>query len=227
MLERSEALDRLLSPARVAIVGAPNVGKSTLANALLGRPMSITSEQAGTTRDWVDAVAVIAVKPEAGSQKREVAAPVVLVDTAGVRETGDALEVESIARTHVQARGAKVVMVVLDATRGVGEAEKELLAAYEDAARVVAINKMDLAGMGGAGATAQEVRGAARVSALEGTGLGELMGAVLEKLGLGELGEDEPWAFTMRQKRLLRRAAECGSREEAAGLTRELIGEKR
>ena len=125
---------------RVAIMGPPNAGKSTLANALLGRAVSITSEQAGTTRDWVDAQAVLV----AGDGALAVHVPVVLVDTAGVRNTPDELERESIRRAHHQAAAADVLVLLLDGTRAVSAEETELLERYDRA--VVAVNKMDVPG---------------------------------------------------------------------------------
>jgi tRNA modification GTPase len=78
----------------VAILGAPNVGKSTLLNTLAGREAAITSEYAGTTRD------VIEVRMDLGGL------PVVLLDTAGLRETGDAVESIGIARARARARAS-------------------------------------------------------------------------------------------------------------------------
>jgi tRNA modification GTPase len=199
VLRRSERLRLLLDPARVAIIGAPNVGKSTLANALLGRTASITSDIAGTTRDWVESQCVFVWKPEARSQEPEVQVPVVLVDTAGVRETGDAIERVAIERTHEQVRGADAVVVVLDGSRPTTAAEMALVESYghEQIPRVVVANKADLASQG------DMSPGAVRVSALHSDGLDRLMRVVLQKLDLLEVDIVEPFAFTPRQRALL------------------------
>ena len=81
------SLDHLLHPPRVAIVGAPNVGKSTLANQLFAQERSITADLPGTTRDWVGEIANID------------GLAVTLVDTPGVRDTADAIEREAIDRS--------------------------------------------------------------------------------------------------------------------------------
>jgi tRNA U34 5-carboxymethylaminomethyl modifying GTPase MnmE/TrmE len=91
MLVRQNTLRHLTIPPRVAIVGPPNAGKSTLANILIGRRRSITSDQPGTTRDWIDTAAQIG--------RSDMLIPVVLVDTAGVRSAVS--EAASTARVGV------------------------------------------------------------------------------------------------------------------------------
>ena len=86
---------------QVAIVGVPNAGKSTLLNALVGRDVAITSPQAGTTRDIVEAQAVIA------------GLPVTFSDTAGLRESDDAIEAEGVRRARARAEDAHLVVHVV------------------------------------------------------------------------------------------------------------------
>src|SRR5687767_4568879 len=84
----------LLHPPRVAIVGVPNVGKSTLANQLFAQERSITADVAGTTRDWVGEIANVD------------GLAVMLVDTPGVRETADDIERKAIEGSAGQVRAA-------------------------------------------------------------------------------------------------------------------------
>ena len=86
---------------QVAIIGVPNAGKSTLLNALVGRDVAITSPQAGTTRDIVEAQAVIA------------GLPVTFSDTAGLRESEDAIEAEGVRRAIARAEDAHLVVHVV------------------------------------------------------------------------------------------------------------------
>ena len=86
---------------QVAIVGVPNAGKSTLLNALIGRDVAITSPQAGTTRDIVEAQAVIA------------GLPVTFSDTAGLRDSEDAIEAEGVRRARARAEDAHLVVHVV------------------------------------------------------------------------------------------------------------------
>jgi tRNA modification GTPase len=227
LLERSATLRRMLQPARVGIIGAPNAGKSTLANALLGRPLSIAGATPGTTRDWVDALCVFTAKTPAGGDSAEnVLVPVVLVDTAGVRVTADPIEAESIARTHAQAAAADVVIAVVDATAPL---ETDRLRALDAATEhlVVAINKVDMTEAAAGGARSQMLppgRPVVHISALQHTHLDQLMEAVLGVLELADVEPDAPMVFTHRQDLLLRQAMTADRTGMRQALT-ELLGE--
>ncbi len=127
-----------------AITGAPNVGKSSLINALAGRDVAIVSALPGTTRDALEARVVLG------------GVPVTLVDTAGLRDTADPIEAEGVRRARLRAEEADLVVAVI-------EAGEPLPAS---GAGLVVANKVDL------GQTAPE--GALTVSALTGQGLDAL-----------------------------------------------------
>jgi tRNA modification GTPase len=114
----------------VAIVGPPNVGKSSLLNALAKRDVAITSAIAGTTRD------VIEVRLDLKGY------PVIVADTAGLREARDSIEAEGVRRARARAEKADLVVVVLDISHP--EEAAELGDLVKDAA-VVVLNKADLA----------------------------------------------------------------------------------
>lgn len=120
--------ERLRAGVQVAILGAPNVGKSSLLNALARRDAAIVSERAGTTRD------VIEVHLDLGGL------PVILSDTAGLREAGDVIEEEGVRRARQRAEHADLKLVVLDAS---DDPDPAVLAMI-DADSVVVRNKMDL-----------------------------------------------------------------------------------
>jgi tRNA modification GTPase len=127
-----------------AITGPPNVGKSTLINALTERDVAIVSEIPGTTRDALEARIVLA------------GVPVTLVDTAGLRETSDSIEAEGVRRAIARAEDADLVMTVIEAgSPAPGRAGTLLIA-----------NKADLGGSG--------PEGALRISARTGAGMVEL-----------------------------------------------------
>jgi GTP-binding protein len=122
---------------RLAVLGRPNAGKSSLVNALLGEDRVIVSEVAGTTRDAVDTELI-------RNGRRYV-----FVDTAGVRKRTritDDLERDSVGKALGSARRANVAVVVIDATGGVGVQDKRLIS-YLDKERtpfLIAVNKTDL-----------------------------------------------------------------------------------
>jgi GTP-binding protein len=133
----AEAVDEVAP--RVAIVGRPNVGKSTLFNRLVGEDRAVVHDLAGTTRDSIDTL----VQTEGG--------PVVFIDTAGMRRKGkidDSAEYYSFVRALRSIDDADVALLVIDATVGV-TAQDQRLAERVDAAGcpiVLILNKWDLVG---------------------------------------------------------------------------------
>lgn len=192
LLERWQSCGRLLaSPPRVAVAGPPNVGKSTLVNRLVGAERVITSVTPGTTRDYVEADAALE------------GLPVVLVDTAGLRETEEYIEREGVARARREMRAAAVVVYLLDAVKGVRPEDAAALEAL-GARAVAAWNKADLA-PGPLGKPA-----ALAVSALNGDGIEALAESVLARLGWrppAAAGEAVP--FTAAQAGALERARDA------------------
>lgn len=123
--------ERLRDGIHIAIVGPPNAGKSSLLNWLAGRDAAIVSDIAGTTRDIVE------VHLDLGGY------PVVLADTAGLRETADSIEEEGVRRALARAESADLSVIVLDGSAwpDVDAGAKRLVG--DDA--LVAVNKVDLA----------------------------------------------------------------------------------
>jgi tRNA modification GTPase len=119
---------------RVALAGKPNVGKSSLLNALLGSDRAIVTEIAGTTRDTIEESADFH------------GIPVVLTDTAGLRDTGsvDPIERLGIHRAAAALRQAHVVVAVLDRSRALDEEDRSVLTSLQGSRFVVAANKIDL-----------------------------------------------------------------------------------
>lgn len=190
---------------RTAIVGRPNVGKSSLLNALVMRERAIVSEFPGTTRDTVEEFVEIA------------GIPLCLVDTAGLRPSDDHLERLGIERSKQALEQADLVLIVLDLTEGVTPEDKELLGAVSPARTIVVGNKLDLvmaqdeaaAGCGTTGSriVAEHLAGAwtvCEVSARTGFGIDELRRAI-ETIVVGDNGLqlDEPLLATERQRSLV------------------------
>jgi small GTP-binding protein len=188
---------RLLHPGQIAIVGEPNVGKSTLANRLFGQQRSITADVPGTTRDWVGEMADVA------------GMPAVLIDTPGLRQTDDAIERAAISASGEKISESELVIEVLDATwtsRGPGCTS----GAWQ--AGIIVVNKIDLP----AGWDSQSVD-AIRVSAKTGQGIDELCMAIHQRMGIQFLHENRPRWWTERQRDVLTEAIENPAALEKLG----------
>jgi tRNA modification GTPase len=132
-LEASFARGRIVHDGlTLAIVGRPNVGKSSLFNRLVERERAIVTAAPGTTRDLVtERIALDGI-------------PIELVDTAGLREAQEEAEQMGIARSREALADAAIVLVVLDATQPLNEEERTLLTSVEGRPAVIVINKCDL-----------------------------------------------------------------------------------
>ena len=117
---------------RAAIIGRPNVGKSSLLNQLLGHDRAIVSSIPGTTRDTIEETANIR------------GIPVVFVDTAGLREAGDQIEEEGIRRSRASLAKAELVLHVLDASEPLSPLDTKFLAESAEKKRILIRNKIDL-----------------------------------------------------------------------------------
>ena len=116
---------------RVALIGRPNVGKSSLFNALLGADRAIVTEIAGTTRDQIRERFTIGD------------IPISLIDTAGLRETDDMVESIGVERSKATMADADIVIVMLDSSEQTSDADREILASVKDLNYLVALNKID------------------------------------------------------------------------------------
>ena len=128
---------------RVAILGRPNAGKSTLFNALVGSERAIVTEIAGTTRDTLEATIDLQ------------GVPVTLVDTAGLRDTRDIVESIGVARAREQALRADAIVYVFDAAQGLDAEDERELAGAGTALCILVANKADRVSESGVGLPAQ------------------------------------------------------------------------
>jgi tRNA modification GTPase len=186
----------------VAIVGAPNVGKSSLLNAIARRDVAIVSARAGTTRDVIEVHLDLA------------GYPVTVADTAGIRASGDEIELEGVRRAVARAEDADLRLVVFDASRwpdigsGIGALAKK--------PSILVLNKVDLT----CGPPAAEFGGQtlAAVSAKTGEGLAGLI-EMLEREAAAMLGvSSAPMLTRLRHREALVSCAASLRRSAAAAL---------
>lgn len=197
----------------VVLAGRPNVGKSSLMNRLANEEVAIVTEIPGTTRDAI-------------RQSIDIAGvPVHIIDTAGLRDTQDPVERIGVERTWSAVKSADLLLLVLDATQGEGDADRAVRDALpEGLPSIVIMNKADLVG----GSAAKGLRiGNDRiwVSAKTGAGVDVLRSAILEKAGWSSLGE----GLFMARERHLEALERARGHLEGAGETRlglELLAEE-
>lgn len=215
---RRQVFHWLVRPLRVALVGPPNVGKSTLANALADQHVSLVSPAPGTTRDWVETPGEID------------GFPVLWLDTAGLRSAGDELEAEGIRRTQQLMESADAVVLVLDAAALAAPRQTHFFAQFGHLRPAcVALNKCDLIETkpvrhGELPAEWQAL--AVGISATQRVGLETLTARLLENAGYDVETLATPAAFTDRQVEILKAAA-TADRAGIRELLRRCVGESR
>lgn len=170
-----------------AIVGSPNVGKSTLLNLLAGFDRAIVTPVAGTTRDVVEQAVML------GSVRLN------LFDTAGLRETGDLVEAEGIRRSREKLAQAGLVLAVFDGSSPALPADRELAAACAGRPAIALINKNDLEQKFSEAAIQGGFREIVRIAAGKGEGLAQLEAAVARVLGVAGLDLNAPCLVSQRQ----------------------------
>ncbi len=194
--------------ARAALVGVPNVGKSSLLNALLRADRAIVTPVPGTTRDTLEEMANIG------------GIPIVLVDTAGIAETSDMVEQIGIERSRAALQSADMALLVLDATRPLTDAERELATLTRSKPTIVVLNKVDLLSIDKMTREQDDVMAClpdhlvtpsschlVSLSALTGAGLDDLTQAMVQVLASQTLNGDAQLVTNPRHHDALMRAA--------------------
>ena len=170
----------------LCLIGAPNVGKSSLMNALLRKERAIVTPIAGTTRDILE------------DQMQIGDLSVRLLDTAGLRETEEIIEQEGIKRSKNALQEADLVLLVLDASRTLLAEEESLIKSLLPEKTLLIWNKCDLR---------SDIEGVLKISALQGTGLDKLKEAILAKITYNS-NKDEVLITALRHKEALDKSAQ-------------------
>lgn len=177
-LARSYSSGRLIQEGiRVAITGRPNVGKSSLFNSLVERERAIVTDIPGTTRDTLtEAIDLDGI-------------PVILTDTAGLRDTTDGIETLGIERTRRAMSDSDLVLVVLDGSDELGPSDRDLLDQTSTTRRLVVINKSDLPRFSIPESCLQDLQ-PINVSARTDEGLSALRSAILASVNSNGVDDD-------------------------------------
>jgi len=171
--------------AHVAIAGQPNVGKSSLLNRLAGEDVALVSDIPGTTRDVIRQVVQIH------------GVPLHIMDMAGLRESADAVESMGIARAHQTLHRADLILLLLDASKGLTAQDEVILAGLPaDIPRLLVFNKTDLLDDSTAVSASMPF---VRISAKTGAGMEELRAKLLEAVGWRD---QESGVFMARERHL-------------------------
>jgi tRNA modification GTPase len=217
-MEASYARGRIVHDGlTMAIVGRPNVGKSSLFNRLVERDRAIVTATPGTTRDLVtERISLDGI-------------PLELVDTAGLRDAAEEVEQLGIARSREALADAALVLIVLDATQPLNDEERRLLSAVEERPAVVVINKTDLR-------TADQPRsspipmesgdlGVVHTSALTGEGIQDLRERILS-LATGGAASEPGMLTSLRHQQAVHtglEALEAAAEANANAIPHEMI----
>lgn len=180
-----------------AIVGTPNVGKSTLMNRLSGSERSIVTAQAGTTRDVVE------------ESVRVGDFVLRLSDTAGIRETEEEAEAIGIRRARERMQGAALVLAVFDGSRPLSQDDLSLLQEVGGPHTVAILNKADQPLLADTEAIAAHISHIVPLSAKTGEGVGHLTAVIAEVTGMAGLDENAGILTTERQRNGVSRALEA------------------
>ena len=183
---------------RTALVGKPNVGKSSLLNALLKEKRAIVTDIPGTTRDLIEEYYNLG------------GIPLVLIDTAGIRETEDLVEKLGVEKTQEAIQKADLILYIMDISEGLSEDDITFINKFPSEKLLLVINKIDLLREEDRGRKIRELLKEFRVifiSAKEGTGLRELEEGIVN-IFFGQKLEiaDKPFLSNTRQKDALVKA---------------------
>jgi tRNA modification GTPase len=185
-----------------AIIGRPNVGKSSLLNALLMQNRAIVTSVPGTTRDVLEEYLSLD------------GIPIRIMDTAGLRETDDLVEREGVSRSRLAIKRADFVIILLDATQALGTEESRLFEETAEKKRLIVFNKMDLLSreprnQGQHEEVKDVTANTVYISALTGQGIETLKEAILQEIrsGMVTCGDREAM-INLRHKNLLLQAKE-------------------
>ncbi|HEY9890499.1 MAG TPA: tRNA uridine-5-carboxymethylaminomethyl(34) synthesis GTPase MnmE [Candidatus Sericytochromatia bacterium] len=194
ILATADRGELLRSGLKVAIVGRPNVGKSSLLNAWSKSDRAIVTDLPGTTRDVVESQLVVG------------GIPVQVLDTAGIRETSDQVEIIGVERSHRAAQTADLILLTIDASTGWTAADAAIYEQVQHRPLILVANKIDLAPTSNISCP-NDIHHIVKTAAARNLGIDALEKAILEAVNAGNLkAADLDFAINQRQAAALTRA---------------------
>ena len=207
MIDNEKRGEIVKNGVKVAIVGKPNVGKSSLLNYLLGKEKAIVTTIPGTTRDAVEEVLYVE------------GIPLILVDTAGIRKTKNAVEEIGVGKSIEHIREAELIIMVMDGNRKFGKIDIEILNKIKDKNSICCINKIDLEQKLEVEKMKSFFKGGniIKISALNGTGIKRLEDVIRRTALSGEdVNLEEKVIVNKRQMNILKKARNSLAKAEKA-----------
>ena len=188
ILENSKNIKLIKEGIKTVIIGRPNVGKSSLLNALLDEDKAIVTDIAGTTRDIVEgSISIDGIVLN-------------MIDTAGIRETDDIIESIGVEKSKELVHQADLVLLVIDGSQELSDEDKQLLELTKDATRIIVINKIDQG-------IKVDLQGE-KISAKDNQ-IGDLVAEIKTMFELGKIIDNNDYILTnARQTMLLQRASQ-------------------
>jgi tRNA modification GTPase len=207
LIKNEEKGEIIKNGVKVAIVGKPNVGKSSLLNLLLKKEKAIVTSIPGTTRDAVEEILYVE------------GIPLILVDTAGIRKTKNTIEKIGVSRSLRHIDEAELVLMVLDGNRKIGKMDLDIIKKIEDKKTICCVNKADLKQnleMDRAIKYFNE-KFIIKISALKGTGIRDLESRIRKIImDNGEINIEEKIIVNSRHKVILKGARDLLENAERA-----------
>lgn len=198
LIKNYDAGKVLVNGIKTAIIGAPNVGKSTLMNILAGTEKSIVTDIPGTTRDVVEETVNL------GDVTLNIS------DTAGIRKTSDVVESIGVTRAKNCANSADLVLLVVDGSRVLSDEELDLINSIKENKVIAIVNKCDLNRQLNDIYLKKFVKDVVEVSAKNGTGIETLEKSILRVVGTEKIEPSEGILVSERQYITVKNALNCG-----------------
>ncbi len=180
---------------KVAIIGKPNAGKSSLLNAMLKEERAIVTEYEGTTRDTIEEFLEID------------GIPIRIIDTAGIRNTKDEVEKIGIKKAKEVAETADLIIAIFDITKELDEEDKKILDIIGNKKSIIVLNKIDLVDKVNIPEEILKYKNIIEMSALNKQGIEEMYNKIAELFKFNDIEEDNSFIITnIRHKELIKKA---------------------